>query len=184
MRRLKSVVGWRLPIGRWRVRLWQMGLLIAILAAAAGQAVGPIINGVVSGTAGLVIEQGVVVTLAEWRDYPPTSLYSISPRDDQLRVIDTLDIVMTDSSVTITLTGEVVEGGNGIAQHPVTPALYGLLKLTGQSGRELATIDPSTGVATSIGDTGDRFAGWHSTAPASSTPSLATAQACPKPFTR
>jgi hypothetical protein len=41
----------------------------------------------------------------------------------------------------------------------VTGELFALLKLDGQTGRQLVTINPTTGVATSIGDTGDQFAG-------------------------
>ena len=41
----------------------------------------------------------------------------------------------------------------------VTGELWALLRLSGQTGRELVTIDPTTGVATNVGDTGDRFAG-------------------------
>ena len=40
----------------------------------------------------------------------------------------------------------------------MTGELFALLKLDGQTGRQLVTINPTTGVATSIGDTGDQFA--------------------------
>jgi len=59
----------------------------------------------------------------------------------------------------ITLAGETVNGGTGLATDPTTGTLWALLKLSGQDGRELVTIDPETGVATSIGNTGSRFAG-------------------------
>ena len=48
---------------------------------------------------------------------------------------------------------------NYLATHPTTGELWALLKLAGQNGRELVIIDPGTGAATSVGDTGDRFAG-------------------------
>ena len=59
------------------------------------------------------------------------------------------------SSVEITLAGEDVDNANGLASS--SGILWGLLKIEGESGRELVTIDPDTGVATSRGNTGDRF---------------------------
>ena len=47
---------------------------------------------------------------------------------------------------------------NGLAANEFG-ALFGLLKLAGNSTRELVRIDAGTGVATSIGDTGDSFSG-------------------------
>ena len=86
-------------------------------------------------------------------------LYSISSDDDLLRVVDP-STGGTISSVPITLAGKIVSRGNGLATHPVTGQLFSLLTLVGQSGqRQLVTINPATGVATSIGNTGDQFAG-------------------------
>lgn len=85
-------------------------------------------------------------------------LYSVSRDDDLLRVINP-STGSTISSVAITLTGKGVTFANGLATHPVTGELFALLKLDGQTGRQLVTINPFTGVATSIGDTGDQFAG-------------------------
>ena len=45
-----------------------------------------------------------------------------------------------------------------MATDPTTNVLWALLKLSGQIGRELVTIDPTTGIATSIGDTGESLA--------------------------
>jgi hypothetical protein len=85
-------------------------------------------------------------------------LYSISRDDNLLRVVDpaTGDTI---SSVPITLVGRTVSFGNGLATHPVTKKLFALLTLAGQSGRQLVTINPATGVATSVGNTGDQLAG-------------------------
>src|SRR4030095_13551268 len=90
--------------------------------------------------------------------YAGGSLYSISRDDDLLRRVNPLTGA-TISSVAITLAGRGVSSGNGLATHPVTGQLFALLKLDGQTGRQLVTINPTTGVATSIGDTGDQFAG-------------------------
>lgn len=85
-------------------------------------------------------------------------LYSISPRDDLLRAINPAT-GLTINDVTITLAGETVSGGTGLATNPLTGELYAILKIFGSGGRELVTIDPATGVATSVGNTGERFAG-------------------------
>lgn len=85
-------------------------------------------------------------------------LYTVSPGDDLLRTVDPLTGV-TLNSTPITLAGQTVTGGNGLAKHPFSGLLYAILKLQGQAGRELVTIDPTTGVATDIGNTGHLFAG-------------------------
>jgi hypothetical protein len=63
------------------------------------------------------------------------------------------------TSVAITLQGEIVIGANGLARHPQTGTLFAMLKLEGTSFRHLVTLDEWTGVATSVGNTGNRFAG-------------------------
>ncbi len=86
------------------------------------------------------------------------TLLSIDGHSDRLRVVDA-GSGATLASSTLTLAGEIIYGGNGLATHPATGELWALLRLAGQVGRELVTLDPATGVVTSIGDTGDRFAG-------------------------
>jgi hypothetical protein len=90
--------------------------------------------------------------------YAGRVLYSISRDDNLLRVVNP-STGETISSVTITLAGRIVSFGNGLATHPVTGKLFALLTLADQPGRQLVTINPATGVATSIGNTGDQFAG-------------------------
>jgi hypothetical protein len=85
-------------------------------------------------------------------------LYSISRDDDLLRVVNP-STGSTISSVAITLAGRVVSNGNGLATHPVTGELFALLTLDGQIPRQLVIINPNTGVATNVGNTGDQFAG-------------------------
>ncbi len=94
------------------------------------------------------------------------ALVSVASQDDQLRVIDPATAA-TVSSVTITLSGFTVNGGLGLAVEPATGILWALLKTNPPAppeggratARRLATIDPTTGVATSVGSTGDAFAG-------------------------
>ncbi|MEE8606627.1 MAG: hypothetical protein V3S55_03405, partial [Nitrospiraceae bacterium] len=99
---------------------------------------------------------------------PPTlhaqslPLYTVATNDDQLRTIDPLTGA-TLTMVTITLTGETIDGANGLALHPLTGELFALLRPAFAGGlpapRELVILDPATGVATRIGSTGDGFAG-------------------------
>ena len=60
------------------------------------------------------------------------------------------------SSIDITLAGSTVDGVTGFATDPGTGELWAIVK---QSGRFLATIDTATGVATSVGQLPDNFAG-------------------------
>ena len=87
---------------------------------------------------------------------PSASLLSVSPDDAVLRTIDASD-ASTLSTVTMTLAGETIEGGVGLATDPISGDLYALLIVTDVSGALLATVDSSTGVATSVGETGESF---------------------------
>ena len=82
------------------------------------------------------------------------------PPDPLLRKVDSADgSTVTGASVAITLEGAVVIGATGLARHPQTKTLFALLKIEGTSFRRLVTLDESTGVASDVGDTGNRFAG-------------------------
>src|SRR5262245_52331652 len=85
-----------------------------------------------------------------------TIAYSVSPRDNTLRTIDATNGT-TLSSVPITLSGQSVLAGLGLARHPATGELWALLRLVGQAGRQLVKIDPATGIATTVGNTGGAF---------------------------
>ncbi|HXW00952.1 MAG TPA: hypothetical protein VEC93_21245 [Anaerolineae bacterium] len=84
-------------------------------------------------------------------------IYTVSPRDNVLRVIDPTT-AETIAGVMIRLPGKTVEGGVALTAHPTTGELFALLKIQGQNGRELVKINPSTGLATSAGNTGNLFA--------------------------
>ena len=84
--------------------------------------------------------------------------YGINPYDNHLATFD-IDNLEVISEVEITTPGETVNSGNGLAWHPTNGKLYTILKIAGESTRFLATIIPSTGVATLIGDTGEKLAG-------------------------
>ncbi len=85
-------------------------------------------------------------------------LYSVDQGNPNLYTVDPFTAA-TLTTIGITTGVGTVTGSTGLAADPNTGTLYALLKLQGQSGRSLATINPLTGVATVIGDTGDNFAG-------------------------
>lgn len=85
-------------------------------------------------------------------------LYSISQSDPLLRTIDP-DTALTTGSVAITLETDDVLGGTGLATDPTTGVLWGILRRDNISGRELVTINPLTGAAAIVGNTGGNFAG-------------------------
>ena len=87
----------------------------------------------------------------------PRKVLSISRDDNLLREIN-ISTGTTAGSVSLTLPGATITGGNGLALDPITGRLFGLVKPGGQAGRELVTIDTATGVCTPIGNTGDNFA--------------------------
>jgi hypothetical protein len=110
----------------------------------------------------------VLLLSAPVAEAQPT-LYSIHRDSNLLRAIDPVTGA-TLSAVTITLAGQVVRNGNGLATHPTTGELFALLEIVGDPAcggtagpnsrqRRLVKIDPATGVATNIGSTGDCFAG-------------------------
>ncbi|MBI4310181.1 MAG: hypothetical protein HY681_00240 [Chloroflexi bacterium] len=77
----KQTLGRRITLGRLGMPLWFLALAGAVVVAAAGQAVGPVLSGSVTGSAGLTVEQSVLLD--------PTGSISISGHgDDALGVMD------------------------------------------------------------------------------------------------
>jgi hypothetical protein len=62
------------------------------------------------------------------------------------------------SSVTVVLSGFIVQGINALTTDPSTGILYAIMKTAGHKGRRLATIDPLTGFAADVGLLPDGFA--------------------------
>jgi len=101
-------------------------------------------------------------------------LYGVDRDSNLLRVIDRTD-ASTISSVPITLEGKTVNGGQGAAIDPTTGTLWAIVKTCSNDddkcisnvadggckfcSRELVTIIPASGDATSIGVLGDKYAG-------------------------
>ncbi len=58
---MKSFISKKVGFGKVAMPLWSVGLALAITAAAAGQAVGPILSGSVSGEVGATVSQSIIV---------------------------------------------------------------------------------------------------------------------------
>lgn len=84
------------------------------------------------------------------------ALVSVDQGSANLRTIDPAT-AQTLSTVPMTLAGQTILGANGLAVQPGTGTLFVLLRLQGIAGRVLATVNPTTGVVTQIGNTGDNF---------------------------
>ncbi|MBI4337087.1 MAG: hypothetical protein HY683_04570 [Chloroflexi bacterium] len=68
-------------LGRFGLPLWAVALAVVIIGAAAGQAIGPVLAGAVTGTAGVVAEQSIVL-------HTDTYASSHGGNDDALAVIN------------------------------------------------------------------------------------------------
>ncbi|MCP4590559.1 MAG: hypothetical protein GY842_07435, partial [bacterium] len=79
-------------------------------------------------------------------------LYSIASHKATLREIDPASGA-TLPSVGLTLAGETVYGGNGVAVDPISGQLYAVIRRGSDDHRVLVTVDPNSGVCTLIGDT-------------------------------
>ena len=107
---------------------------------------------------GLICMFGLFASVAGAQSLP---LYAVTAGDSTNNNLFTLDPITGQVLTTtpITLAGKTVEHGNGLSINPQTGKLFALLSVGSQSARELVTIDPATGVATDVGNTGDSFAG-------------------------
>jgi hypothetical protein len=89
-------------------------------------------------------------------------LYGISngfgaPANNEIYQIDPSSGTISNS-VPVTIAGGTVNSAQSLVAQPGTGVLFGVLGLAGEGGnRRLVTINPTTGVATSIGSLGDAF---------------------------
>jgi hypothetical protein len=87
------------------------------------------------------------------------TLYAAPQGESTLYEIDPSDASVI-STIPVTLGGNAVTGMNGLATHPQTGVLWGIFRVGFNPGvRHLGTIDPTTGVVTSVGTLPSSFAG-------------------------
>ena len=84
-----KTLGHKFKIGRMSIPVWLKGLTVLIVAAVAGQAVGPVLSGGIQGSSGLTIEQSVVLssTSVDHGVFDPTGGGG-SPHDDAIVTVN------------------------------------------------------------------------------------------------
>jgi hypothetical protein len=163
-------LGRKFRLGRMSIPVWLVGLAVVLVAAAAGQAVGPVLSGGVQGSAGLTIEQSVVLS----SDPGEHSVeYAAGHGDDaivtvndegtaftaaiELHVGDTVELMLDVDNVSDALANAILElnvpagidveveedgGSSGIEEAQLTRTSW-LSKIdTGASGTLNITISP------------------------------------------
>ena len=109
--------------------------------------------------AGAATRVGDVGTTLKGLAFAGGSLYGASNPTNSLHELNPANGA-TVSSVAVTLDGSPVTGMNGLATHPVTGALWAIFRVgSGAGARHLGTVDPATGIATSVGVLPYNFAG-------------------------
>lgn len=109
--------------------------------------------------AGAATRIGSVPTTLKGLAFAGGSLYGAANPTNTLYELDPAD-GSAISSVAVTLNGSPVTGMNGLATHPGTGALWGVFRVGNLPGaRHLGTVNPTTGVVTSVGVLQQNYAG-------------------------
>jgi Secretion system C-terminal sorting domain len=106
---------------------------------------------------GLLLILGFIIFSNSFSQRTSTILAGGSPYQDSLWTFDTTSYNII-SRLQPTLSGFNILKINGLAIHPVTRESYAILQVEGIAGRVLVKINLTTGVCTSVGNTGDNFA--------------------------
>jgi len=102
---------------------------------------------------------GDVLTTLKGLAFAGGSLYGASNSTNTLYALNPSNGAEI-SSVAVTLGGIPVTGMNGLATHPGTGTLWGIFRVGDLPGvRHLGTVDPTTGVVTSVGVLQQNYAG-------------------------
>ena len=82
-------------------------------------------------------------------------LVDLGPGADRVFRLDSVGLEVDDDPRIVD--GVAIDKATALTSHPVSGDLFAVINST--NGRELATIDPVTGVATIVGALGENFAG-------------------------
>lgn len=89
-------------------------------------------------------------------------MYAVSPYQDSIYVYTDTTNFTVDFAQHVQLTdtagGLDITGANGLTVHPCTGEYWAMVKISGQTGRSLATVNVNDGICQIIGNTGDNFA--------------------------
>ncbi|MDP6454588.1 MAG: hypothetical protein QF898_14900 [SAR202 cluster bacterium] len=78
---MKKFSRMKIRFGRLTAPVWMVGLIGLLIIAAAGQAVGPVLSGSIQGSAGLVVEQSLLLSATSTNN---TVVYTEGHSDDAL----------------------------------------------------------------------------------------------------
>ena len=108
---------------------------------------------------GFSILIGSILSIVPTTGFAQSVLYAINNQDPFLHVVNRLTGA-EESSVAISLPGEEILNGTGLAVSPISNEMYAAVKLASQvgPGRNLIMIDPETGAAVNIGNMGQPIA--------------------------
>ncbi len=128
----------KISIGRIAMPIWALALAGAAVVAVAGQAVGPVLSGSVSGSAGLTVEQAVVLD-----EGGTVGISSLDSTDEGLGVIN-------DEGTSFTAAVELHVGDTVTISLPVTnksdASANAVLELMPPAGVDVE-VEPSIGVS-------------------------------------
>lgn len=102
---------------------------------------------------------GSIISIVPTAGFAASVLYAIDGNDPLLHVVNPITGAAV-SSIEISLPGQEIVNGTGLAVSPISGEMYAAVTLTSQNrpSRSIIKIDPETGVATLIGHTGQPVA--------------------------
>ncbi|MBI2916508.1 MAG: hypothetical protein HYY01_00805 [Chloroflexi bacterium] len=112
---MKNILGRKLHMGRFAVPVWTIGLAGLLVAAVAGQAVGPVLSGSVQGSAGQVVSQTVVLTSAPTVASADDWAATANDEGTAFTVAVETQVGQTQT-ITLPLTNESAKPANGILE--------------------------------------------------------------------
>jgi hypothetical protein len=102
---------------------------------------------------------GLIINIVPTAGYAAPALYAIDGNDPLLHAVNPISGAAI-SSIDISLPGQVIVNGTGLAVSPITGEMYAAVALESQNrpSRSIIKMDPATGIATLVGHTGQPVA--------------------------
>ncbi len=143
---MKNVFGRKLHVGRLGVPLWSIAVAGLAIAAVAGQAVGPVLTGSVSGSAGVVVSQTVVLGAAPGNQGAGVVTFKGNPVT--ITAADDFAATMNDEGTAFSVALETQVGQNQIVTLTLSNAsgktANGILELSVPAGIDVE-VDQNAG---------------------------------------
>ncbi len=149
--RMKKTFTRKMGIGRLALPLWALALTAGAVLAAAGQAVGPVLSGSVSGSAGLTVEQAVVLD-----EGGAVTFTGVDTNEDALGMIN-------DEGTSFSVAMEMHVGGTTIMKLPIEnnsdAAANAMLELNVPAGVDVE-VEDSNNATTALQEAQMTKNGW------------------------